>query len=131
MLQRTHHLRADRADVRAGSVGLIHLVHESLTEADLLGVALVLGQVIHFDGFEVTQPDMRGQRSRLHAVDFKAFNELFGEVQTRSRSSHRTDITGENRLITLGIHLLHRLSAEDLVILYLRVLVHRTVDIFG
>jgi hypothetical protein len=85
--------------------GFIDDVTGGLGDDEFLRIHFVFGKVFYLNRVEGSQTYVQGDFGKLDAFDFEAFHQMFGEVQTGSRSSNGTFFFGVNRLVTLGIFL--------------------------
>ena len=63
----------------------------------------MLRQVLHVNVTEVTQTSVQSDICEVHTFNFQTFHQLTAEVQTSSRSSHRTLVLCKNRLEAFSI----------------------------
>ena len=62
----------------------------------------MLGQILHLNGVEATQPAVYGDKREVNTTYLQTLQQLTTEVQTRSRSRYSTLVAGID-----GLEILH------------------------
>ena len=99
----THHCRTYRTYISTVIFGTIHGFHRHFVYKHLFRIHLMLRQVLYVDVAEVTQTSVQSDICKVHTFNFQTFHQLTAEVQTSSRSSHRTLVLCKNRLEAFSI----------------------------
>ena len=103
----THHSRTYRTNISAVIFGTINGFHRHFVYKHLFRIHLMLCQVFYVDVAEVTQTSVQSDICKVYTFDFQTFHQLTAEVQTSSRSSHRTFVLRKDRLKAFCIFRFH------------------------